>query len=343
MRSRVGRVANRMAIVGFSALCLLVSCGSASVTAARKGTATHNPAAVSHALPAAAGSISCQAAASANAYLTCRYDGPNAASMGFLLFVPQHPAPATATATGQTYPLVLVLHGGEEMANPKFSAAQNAAILKGQEYINVWGPGSPAGSGPSIQSRWPCYVVVPQTLMPSRWVGLPASVGSYAMSPQPSASLTMAMQIMELIQRRYTDIDPGRRYITGISMGAYGVWDAIERWPTYFAAAVPASGAGDPALAGELVALPIWAFHGSVDKVVPVSGSRDMIRAITAAGGQPRYTEYAGADHGIWHAVYGISDNPSNPLYPWLFAQRRGANGRSASDADGSAPAHTFR
>jgi predicted peptidase len=126
-------------------------------------------------------------------------------------------------------------------------------------------------------------------------------------------------------------------------MGAYGVWDAIERWPTYFAAAAPASGAGDPALAGELVDLPIWAFHGGADRVVPVSGSRDMIQAITAADGQPRYTEYAGSDHPIWHAVYGISDDPANPLYPWLFAQRCGASGRTASDFTGPALADALR
>lgn len=107
-------------------------------------------------------------------------------------------------------------------------------------------------------------------------------------------------------------------------MGAYGVWDAIERWPTYFAAAAPVSGGGSPALANTLVHVPIWDFHGGGDTIVPTSASRTMIAAIRSAGGNPCYTEYSKSGHSIWGQVYGLNHNPNNPLYPWLFAQRKG-------------------
>ncbi len=70
--------------------------------------------------------------------------------------------------------------------------------------------------------------------------------------------------------------------------------------PDLFAAAAPIAGAGNPSKAALIKDLPIWAFHGSADPVVPVSGSRDMIAALRAAGGHPRYTEFAGVGHGVW-------------------------------------------
>ena len=100
--------------------------------------------------------------------------------------------------------------------------------------------------------------------------------------------------------------------------------EAIERWPTYFAAAAPVSGAGDPTRAALLTNLPIWVFHGSKDSRVPVSGSRDMVNAIRAKGGKPRYTEFAGAGHGIWGRVYGFdATGRVDGFYPWLFSQSK--------------------
>ncbi len=66
--------------------------------------------------------------------------------------------------------------------------------------------------------------------------------------------------------------------------------------------------------------MPIWAFHGDQDTVVKVRRSRDMIEAIRAAGGDPRYTEYAGVDHGSWVPAYRDRE-----LYAWLFSQRLSA------------------
>jgi alpha-beta hydrolase superfamily lysophospholipase len=59
-----------------------------------------------------------------------------------------------------------------------------------------------------------------------------------------------------------------------------------------FAAAAPICGGGDPAQAKRFAKLPVWAFHGGKDGVVKPQRSREMIEAITAAGGTPKYTEY---------------------------------------------------
>ena len=51
---------------------------------------------------------------------------------------------------------------------------------------------------------------------------------------------------------------------------------------------------------------------------MPPEESREMIAALKAAGGNPKYTEYAGVGHNSWAQTY------SDPaLYEWLFAQKK--------------------
>lgn len=267
-------------------------------------------------LPAPVGSIACQSAL-VHDFMTCAYVAPNYATMAFYLCLPREYNPH------QRYPLVVLLHGVGESALPQNNATQDRGLILDQDYINVWCAGVPTG-GLSAQDHWPSFVLVPQLESPNRWVNVPGGQGSYSLLAQPSTSLATALTIVELVQQQYTSIDPARRYISGISMGAYGVWDAIERWPGYFAAAVPVAGAGDPSRAGSLVNTSVWAFHSSNDTDVPQSGSRDMIDAINADGGHACLTIVPAPSHAIWAQVYDLKNAPNNPLYPWLFAQRLG-------------------
>jgi len=239
-----------------------------------------------------------------NGYVMRVYTDAQGMSMTYYLSIP-HPI-----EPGQRYPLVLLLHGGGERGKSTNTPQQNRSLLLRQSYVAVW-------SSAAVQKRWPSFIVVPQVMDNDRLVDVPASSGSYWMASQPSNSLRLAREIVDALRQEYRAIDPTRIYITGISMGGYGIWDAVVRWPTYFAAAAPIAGAGDPSHASVLVDLPIWAFHGTADTIVPVAGSRDMIQAIRAAGGHPRYTEYVGAGHGIWMQVYTSPD-----FLSWLFAQR---------------------
>ncbi len=148
--------------------------------------------------------------------------------------------------------------------------------------------------------------------------------GFYVQKQQPAITLVMTMHLLNTLQREYSGIDASRRYITGISSGAFGVWDAIERWPNYFAAAAPIAGAGDPTKAALLKHLPLWIFHGSKDNVVTVRGSRNMFAAIKRAGGKPLYTEFPGLKHGTWGDVYSLPGvpQPVATFFPWLFSQK---------------------
>ena len=111
-------------------------------------------------------------------------------------------------------------------------------------------------------------------------------------------------------------IDTNRIYVTGLSMGGFGTWDLISRYPNKFAAAAPVCGGGDIKQAHKLVNIPIWAFHGAKDRVVTVNRTRDMIEAIKNSGGTPKYTEYPNLGHFCWDAAYNEQD-----FLEWLFSQ----------------------
>jgi predicted peptidase len=113
-------------------------------------------------------------------------------------------------------------------------------------------------------------------------------------------------------------IDTSRRYVAGISGGGFGSWHFICTRPKMFAAAIPICGGGDPEFAKQIKDIPVWAFHGEKDTNVPVEYSKGMIAAIKKEGGNPKYTEFAGAGHYIWDRV---ENTPG--LIDWLFAQKQ--------------------
>ncbi|MDQ3332286.1 MAG: hypothetical protein M3552_16820 [Planctomycetota bacterium] len=101
------------------------------------------------------------------------------------------------------------------------------------------------------------------------------------------------------------------------------------REPDRFAAVVPIAGGGHPESGDRLVDVPIRAVHGDADDVVPVTQSREMVAAIRAAGGSPRYDELPGVSHANWKSL--LADPPE--FMRWLHQQvrpRRGGVSRVA-------------
>lgn len=114
-------------------------------------------------------------------------------------------------------------------------------------------------------------------------------------------------------------IDPERVALTGLSMGGFGTWKLAAEDPDAYAAIAPICGGGDPAWAPRLRYLPIWAFHGEDDDVVPASHTIDIVEALRRLGGNVRFTLYPGVEHDSWTRTY---DDPE--LYDWLLRYRRG-------------------
>ncbi len=113
-------------------------------------------------------------------------------------------------------------------------------------------------------------------------------------------------------------VDSERIYLTGISMGGYGAWAAAIAYPQRFAALAPVSGGGEPSLVERIKHLPVWAFHGAKDRIVPVSESKIMVEALKRYSSDVRLTIYPDAGHDCWAETYG---NPE--LYEWFLSHKR--------------------
>src|SRR5580704_16738778 len=115
-------------------------------------------------------------------------------------------------------------------------------------------------------------------------------------------------------------VDPDRVYLTGLSMGGFGTWALAAYSPERFAAIIPICGGGEPLLARVLKTMPVWAFHGGKDPVVPVNRSQDLIDALKKKNPEAKLTIYPDALHDSWTATY---DNPE--IYDWLLSHKRRA------------------
>ncbi|MFZ6014365.1 MAG: prolyl oligopeptidase family serine peptidase [Bacteroidota bacterium] len=196
-------------------------------------------------------------------------------------------------------PLVIFLHGAGERGR------ENEVQIKHISNLFL---------EPKNRSRFPCYVVAPQCPKNKSWTEYDKSENQ--MSADPSRPMEMLIQLLDQILKEYP-IDQNRIYVTGLSMGGYGTWDLLARFPHRFAAAVPICGGGDVNIAPKIKHIPVWAFHGARDNVVPPMQSRMMIKALQDAGGLPGYTEYPDIEHNSWGHAYREPH-----LMPWLFEQK---------------------
>lgn len=167
---------------------------------------------------------------------------------------------------------------------------------------------------------YPCIIAVPQLPGDKKWVNTDWGLGSYDQSKTgESNALKLLMGMIGDLQKKYS-VDENRLYLMGQSFGGYGTWDAVTRYPDTFAAAIPMCGAGDPSRAELIKDMPLMVLHGDSDPTVPVTGSRDMVAALQAAGSSVTYLEYEGDDHYIQRRLFEQPDI----WMQWLFAQKKG-------------------
>ena len=189
------------------------------------------------------------------------------------------------------YPLVIWLHGSGQ------SGTDNESQLGGAP--KIW-------TSEDNQAGAPCFLLAPQC--PSAEIGWKNQVAD-----------NLLALIADLTE--HLPIDETRLYLTGSSMGGFGTFGIAAKYPQVFAACVPLCGGTDVKNAEILRSIPFWVFHGDKDDMVPVERSRAIVEAVKQAGGERmKYTELAGAGHGITGIVY-----PRTDLHEWLFQQKRQA------------------
>lgn len=163
----------------------------------------------------------------------------------------------------------------------------------------------------------PCLIVAPQCLRQSK-------MGERATWNHLDLNILLAHLKATL------PIDVTRIYLTGNSMGGFGSWMWGGNNPEHFAAIAPIVGGigyGGPkditkdlnAWAANLAKVPVFAFVGALDKVVPADRSERMVAAIRKAGGeQVRFRNYPDEGHNARQVTYRSAE-----FYEWLFKQKR--------------------
>lgn len=198
----------------------------------------------------------------------------------YLLYLP----PEYGKDTAKRWPLLLFLHGAGERGNDL-------------EKLKVHGPPKLVSQG----KEFPFIIVSPQCPEESWWSAETETLGA----------------LLDEIQSRYR-VDPDRVYVTGLSMGGMGTWALALAYPNRFAALAPICGGGGRRGLGRISHIPVWAFHGAKDNVVPLAQMQETVDALKAAKGTVKLTIYPEAEHDSWTETY---NNPE--LFEWLLQQKR--------------------
>lgn len=113
-------------------------------------------------------------------------------------------------------------------------------------------------------------------------------------------------------------VDRHNLYLTGLSMGGVGTWSTAIAYPKAFAAIAPISGGGDTRSVCRIKHLPVWAFHGAKDDVVPPAQTISMVNGLKKCGGDVKLTLYPDLGHDAWTRTY-----ESPELYLWFMEHSR--------------------
>lgn len=108
-------------------------------------------------------------------------------------------------------------------------------------------------------------------------------------------------------------VDDSRVYLIGMSMGGYGTWSLANRMPDRFAAISPMCGGADVKWADHLSKIPIWVFHGTADKQIPISNSEVMVKALEKKNADLIFTRLINQGHDI------SKQFNNDTLYAWLL------------------------
>lgn len=117
-------------------------------------------------------------------------------------------------------------------------------------------------------------------------------------------------------------VDSRRIYLTGLSRGGQGTWDFAMAHPEHFAAVAPVSAYSSALDHGfspcAIKGIPVWAFHGAEDDVVPLKDGQKVVDAARACGVEVDFTIYPGLGHSAWGPAYQDAD-----LYAFFLRHRR--------------------
>ena len=185
---------------------------------------------------------------------------------------------------GAQFPLLLFLHGGGE-------SGQDLEALKTN------GPPKLLAEG----KQFPFLVLAPQHPYPKKWWNIRA--------------------VMDLLETVLSEnrIDRDRIYLTGLSRGGSAAWELAVQYPDTFAAMMVVCGMTPVPYAHWINKdMPIWVFHGALDKVIPIDHSEKMVAKLREMGYPVRFTRFEDVAHNAWERAYATEE-----VYSWFMTHSK--------------------
>lgn len=213
------------------------------------------------------------------------------------------------------FPVVISLHGIKEKGTSSTNPDQ---VLRDLPRVANVGLPKYVKAG----KKYPFILISPQ--LKSQYATWPAS---------------FVMDVVNHVKKTLR-IDEKRIYLTGLSLGGFGVWTTAGAYPDVFAAIAPICAGGNSmskanGIAKEDVAT--WGFHGDADRIVSYTVTTRMVNAINSAPRKPsplaKVTIFPGMGHVIWDKAY----NETNVL-DWMLNFRNGSARGGNEQADGDKP-----
>lgn len=238
-------------------------------------------------------------------YEIVRYAGAFISSEGtelhYRIFVPFDYTPE------KKYPLLLSMHGaGEEFISAPEDISSSMRVM-----CNLFN----LKDTPITEA----VIICPQCPQAEgeKWVNAEWSDGRFDIETAETPWIRAVLELVHDIETKYS-IDTDRRYVGGLSMGGFATWYLISRYTELFAGAIAICGGADVTVAEKLKDFPVYTAHGALDDVVPVEGTRAMVKALQDAGStKVHYRELPDIDHIAWHA---ITKDPT--AINWLFSHK---------------------
>jgi predicted peptidase len=207
------------------------------------------------------------------------------------------------------YPLILFLHGAGERGNDNRSQLTHGSKF----FIDS-----------ANRNAYPAIVIFPQCPAEGYWssVDLKRNTSPFTLQFDYTKPIAPPLQAaIELVQKMIATegIDKSRVYITGLSMGGMGTFEAVYRYPDLFAAAVPICGGADVKAYDKRVSkIPFRVFHGEQDAVVDVKHSREIVKKLMVLNTTVEYIEYPEVNHNSWDNAFAEPD-----FLSWMFSKKR--------------------
>lgn len=238
-------------------------------------------------------------------YENKQYISPNGDTLDYRILFPEN------YEGNKDYPLVLFLHGaGERGSDNEKQLTHGAELFLADEN----------------RKKHPAIVVFPQCPEDKYWIDISirSQLGGKG-DPDFRESIKNPSEELALVNEMVDDliakekVDQNKIYMMGLSMGGFGTFETLARWPEKYAAAVGICGGGNISLTKNYAnETAVWITHGAKDDVVPVVLSQRLYHALKEQGANVRYTEFPEANHNAWDPTFAIPE-----LLPWLFSHSK--------------------